>query len=98
MNFSLAVRDAARIRRGRSRFEFCYLKNLEMASALENEVTETDSGIVLGEAGMEGLIFVEMSKLQGNGQRAKSTKICKGLNERVVRMSLNYMLKTGKNK
>ena len=73
-----------------------------MASAFENEVIETDSGIILGEAEMEELIFVEMRKLQGNRQRAKSTKICKalrrthGLNENVVQMSLNYMLKTGK--
>ena len=73
-----------------------------MASAFENEVIETDSGIILGEAEMEELIFAEMRKMQGNRQRAKSTMICKalrkthGLNENVVRMSLNYMLKTGK--
>ena len=73
-----------------------------MASAFKNEVIETDSGIILGEAEMEELIFAEMRKLQGNRQRAKSTMICKalrkthGLNENVVRMSLNYMLKTGK--
>ena len=88
--------------RDRSRFEFCYLKILEMASAFENEVIETDSGIILGEAEMEELILAEMRKLQGNRQRAKSTMICKalrkthGLNENVIRMSLNYMLKTGK--
>ena len=64
-----------------------------MASAFENEVIETDSGIILGEAEMEELILAEMRKLQGNRQRAKSTMICKafrkthGLNENVARMS-----------
>ena len=75
-----------------------------MTSAFEKEVgdMETESGIIIGEAEMEDLIFVEMRKLQDNRQRAKSTKICKalrkthGLNENVVRMSLNYMFKTGK--
>ena len=73
--------------------ELGYLKVLEMASAFDNEVIETDSGIILGEAEMEELIFVEMRKLQNNRQRAMSTKICKalcethGLNKSVVQMS-----------
>ena len=73
-----------------------------MASVFENEVIETDSGLILGQTEMEELILVEMRKLQDNRQRAKSSKICNalrkthGLKEGVVRMSLNYMLKTGK--
>ena len=71
-----------------------------MASVFENEVIETDSGLILGQAEIEELILVEMRKLQDNRQRAKSSKICNtlykthGLKEGVVRMSLNYMLKT----
>ena len=73
-----------------------------MASVFENEVIETDSGLILGQTEMEELILVEMRKLQDDRQRAKSSKICNalrkthGLKEGVVRMSLNYMLKTGK--
>ena len=73
-----------------------------MASAFENEVIETDSGIILGEAEMVELIFAEMRKLQSKRQRAKSTKISKelgkthGLSENVVQMSINNMLKAGK--
>ena len=73
-----------------------------MASVFENEVIETDSGLMLGQAEMEELIFVELKKLQDNRQRAKSSKICNalrkthGLKEGVVQISLNFMLKTGK--
>ena len=65
-----------------------------MASAFEKEMIETDSGKILGQAEMEELIFAKLRKLQGNGQRAKSTKIYKALrkthgqNENVVRMSV----------
>ena len=73
-----------------------------MASVFEDEVIETDSGLILGQAEIEELILVEMRKLQDNRQRAKSSKICNavykthGLKEGMVRMSLNYMLKTKK--
>ena len=85
-----------------SHCEFGYLEIFEMASVFENEVIETDSGLILGQTEMEELILVEMRKLQDNRQRAKWSKICNalrkthGLKEGVVRMSLNYMLKTGK--
>ena len=75
-----------------------------MASIFEDEVIETDSGLILGQAEIEELILVEMRKLQDNRQRAKSSKICNalykthGLKEGVVQMSLNYMLKTKNNK
>ena len=77
-----------------------------MASFFEDEVIETDSGLILGQAEIEELILVEMRKLQDNRQRTKSSKICNALyksgvvrmslKEGVVRMSLNYMLKTKK--
>ena len=76
--------------------------NFEMASVFENEVIETDSGLILEQVEMEELIFAELKKLQDNRQRAKSSKICNalrkthGLKERVVRLSLNFMLKKGK--
>ena len=73
-----------------------------MASVFEKDVIETDSGLILREAEVEELFFVEMRKLQDNRQCAKSSMICNalrrahGLKEGVVRVSLNNMLKTGK--
>ena len=41
-----------------------------VASVFANEVIETDSGLILGQAEMEELILVDTRKLQDNRQRA----------------------------
>lgn len=73
-----------------------------MATSTVTDEYETESGIILGGDDLRNLIKMEITKIREKNQRADCSKICKalekmhGLNNGMVQMSLDYMLKCGK--